>query len=313
MDNVVFVLDSSGRVSGTANTGTVNVQFTNLSYNDKFYLRLTSFNTIFSAPNVSPLRGKTVQVDDGSKIHTVVLPTGAYSVGSANDVGTAVANAVNLAVSTSGGTLRLTAKFNAATNLYTFSAQQQFRFVFTTAGIKYLSAQLGFDANVQTLSTAQVAQNVPVFYDNYFGIQITADNSTTQLVNVPRYPQLTLALSFIVPKTCDYGEQLILPESSIAPMRIKFDRNPSQISWNLIRPNGQPLEQALDWTVVFAIEPIRLPAGPPAALLQVDDALLQKVSRQDSVLAGRAGIVASPRGPDLQGQWSVRQLPGRIG
>ena len=308
MDNVVFVLDSSSRVSGTANTGTVNVQFTNLSYNDKFYLRLTSFNTIFSAPNVSPLKGNTVQVDDGSKIYTVVLPTGAYSVGSANDVGTAVANAVNLAVLTVGGLLRLTAKFNAATNVYTFSAQQQFRFVFTTAGIAYLSAQLGFDANVQALNTAQ---HVPVFYDNYFGIQITADNSTTQLVNVPRYPQLTLALSFIVPKTCDYGEQLILPESSIAPMRIKFDRNPSQISWNLIRPNGQPLEQALDWTAVFAIEPIRLPAGPPAALLQVDDALLNRVARQDSVLASRAGIVAS--GQDLQGQWSVRQLPGRIG
>lgn len=116
---VVFVLDSSGTFSGTANTGTVNVQFTNLSYNDKFYLRLTSFNTIFTAPNVSPLRGNEVQVSDGNRIYTVILPTGSYSVGGINDLGTAVAKAINLAVSTVGGTLILTANFNAATNLYT--------------------------------------------------------------------------------------------------------------------------------------------------------------------------------------------------
>ena len=86
-DKAVFVLDSSGRNSGTADNGSILVQFNNLTPNQSFYLRLTSFNTIFTAPDVSYTKGNSIQMDDGTVIVTVNFPTGYYRIIGSNDIG----------------------------------------------------------------------------------------------------------------------------------------------------------------------------------------------------------------------------------
>ena len=82
----VFLLNTDGRSSGTANTGTMYIPYGSLRYNTPFCLKMTSFNTIFSAPNILINRGNTMQFDDGNTIKTIVIPTGSYCEGAAKGI-----------------------------------------------------------------------------------------------------------------------------------------------------------------------------------------------------------------------------------
>ena len=185
----VFVLQYEARDIGTANDGSILVppmmdQFLfslmRLTYTYQFSLRLTTFNTVFSAPNVSPSRGNTIQMDDGTNIVAVVLDTESYSIGASNDIGNAVASALTKA----SGRVTLTATFNNATNHYTFAGSNPFKFIFPAGN--NLAKLLGFNPAInQVINTAQVATKLPIFYNDFL-VQITAGNSVTQLVNVPR-------------------------------------------------------------------------------------------------------------------------------
>lgn len=63
--------------------------------------------------------------------------------------------------------------------------------------------------------------------------------------------------SFLIPRVADYGSHIYLSSSQLTPQRISFNTSPSRLSWNLMRPDGSPLEQELHWTAVFAIEVYR--------------------------------------------------------
>lgn len=245
----VFVLSTDGRSSGTPNTGIIYLNFGALRYTSPFCLKLTSFNTIFSAPNVSDLRGNTMQYDDGTNTYTVVLPTGSYTIGGSSDIGT------RLATLMSGRGITFTSTYDNATNLYTIKGTAPFRFVFTNPNKDiYAAAQLGFDKNiVQTLSSSQTATTLPHFYENNFLISITSNNAVTDLVSIPRSSNL-LKTSFIIPRTADFGGQIYLSLNQLTPQRISFSTSPSSIAWRLSRPDGRDLEQQLDWTAIFSIE-----------------------------------------------------------
>ena len=131
-----------------------------LKYNTPFCLKMTSFNTTFSAPNISVLRGSTMQFDDGNQINTVVMPTGSYTIGGSADLGARLAT---LMTTVGGGLVIYTAAYDDATNKYTIKGTAPFRFVFTNPDKKiYCSRQLGFDTSVtQVLSTSQTASFVP--------------------------------------------------------------------------------------------------------------------------------------------------------
>ena len=242
----VFVLNTDGKSSGTANTGTMYIPYGALKYNTPFCLKMTSFNTIFSAPNISTIRGNTMQFDDGNIIWTITLPTGSYSVGGSADLGSRLAA---LMTTTNNGLVVYTAAYDDATNKYTIKGTSPFRFVFTNPDKKiYCSRQLGFDTTVtQVLATSQTASFVPHFYENEFHIYIEANNAVTDLVSMPRSDKV-VRTSFIIPRTADYGGQIYLSLSQLTPQRISFTISPSRLSWNLMRPDGSALEQEFDWT-----------------------------------------------------------------
>ena len=208
----VFVLNTDGKTSGTANTGTMYIPYGALKYNTPFCLKMTSFNTIFSAPNISTIRGNTMQFDDGNVIRTIVLPTGSYSVGGSADLGSRLAM---LMTDANDGMVVYTATYDDATNKYTIKGTSPFRFVFTNPDKKiYCSRQLGFDTTVtQVLATSQTASFVPHFYENEFHIYIEANNAVTDLVSMPRSDKV-VRTSFIIPRTADYGGQIYLSYSS---------------------------------------------------------------------------------------------------
>ena len=255
----VFVLNTDGKSSGTANTGTMFIPYGALKYNTPFCLKMTSFNTTFSAPNISPLRGNTMQFDDGNQINTVVMPTGSYTIGGSADLGSRLAASMT---TVGGGLVIYTAAYDDATNKYTIKGSAPFRFVFTNQDKKiYCSRQLGFDTSVtQVLSTSQTASFVPRFYENEFHIYIDANNSVTDLVSIPRSDKV-VRTSFIIPRVADYGAQIYLSSSQLTPQRISFTTSPSRLSWHLMRPDGSPLEQELDWSAIFAIEVYRSARG----------------------------------------------------
>ena len=95
-----------------------------------------------------------MQFDDGTLIYTIVMPTGSYTVGGSSDIGTRVATAMTDAM-TGGKTI--TASYDTATNLYTFNGSSPFRFVFFDNTKKYITRQLGFTTDTQTLKTSQTA------------------------------------------------------------------------------------------------------------------------------------------------------------
>ena len=249
LNKYVFIIDTAGRQSGTPNTGTVYSTFNIIPTTEPFYLRLTMFNMIFSAPNISPSKGNSIQCDDGTNIITVILPTGAYGVGSTNDLGNAVAAALT-AADAGLANIVFTSTYNDATNLYTLSGTKPFKLIFNLPSS--IKTQYGFD-NSLVAATSQVASRYPNFYDNHFQVQIYAENATTQFVKIPSATGVTQC-SFVVPRRVDFGGQLSLSESEVAPQYMRFNRCPTQISWNLTRPNGQPLEQQLDWTAIFSVE-----------------------------------------------------------
>ena len=243
----VFVLSTEGRDSGTPDYGSIVVNRGALPYTPNFALRLTSFNMVFTPPNVSPLKGNTVKVDNGTATATVILPTGSYGVGGSNDIGEALVKLMN---DTLGG--GFTSSYDEATNRYTFSGTTAFKFIWQDN----LATVLGFDRNeVLTLATSHTGKKLPKFYDNTFLVTIEADNATTQLVKIPRGKEGIITCSFVIPRTVDFGEQIYLTQSEIAPQRILFATQPVSLTWRLTRPNSQPLEQEYDWTAVFAIEP----------------------------------------------------------
>ena len=204
---------------------------------------------VFAAPNISLLKGNSIQCDDGTNIITAVLPSGAYGVGSTNDLGNAVAAALTAADATSAA-ITFTSTYNDATNLYTLSGTKPFKLIFNLS--TSIKNQYGSD-NSTAVATSQTASRYPNLYDNYFQVQIYADNATTQYVKIPSNTGVTQC-SFVVPRRVDFGGQLSLTQSDITSQYMRFNRCPTQISWNLTRPNGQPLEQQLDWTAVFEIE-----------------------------------------------------------
>ena len=166
-----------------------------------------------------------MQFYDGTLIHTIIMPTGSYTVGGSSDIGNRVATAM-----TDASTLTITASYDTATNLYTFNGSSPFRFVFSDNTKKYITRQLGFTTATQTLKTSQTATFIPKFYDNDFLMNIDADNATTNLVSIPHGINSTIRASFIIPKTADYGQQLYLTMNQITPQRICFSRSPSRIS-----------------------------------------------------------------------------------
>ena len=236
LEKYVFVLDSSGKFSGTPNTGTVYSTFNLVPTTDAFYMKLTMFNMVFAAPNISPSKGNTIQCDDGTNIITVVLPTGAYGIGSTNDLGNAVAAALT-AADAGLAAITFTSTYNDTTNFYTLSGTKPFKLIFISSSIK---EQYGFD-NSTTSATSQTGVRYPHLYDNYFQIQIFSKNATTQYVKISSSSGVTQC-SFVIPRRVDFGSQLSLTQSDIAPQYIRFNRCPTQISWNLTRPNSQPLE-----------------------------------------------------------------------
>ena len=249
LEKYVFVLDTSGKQSGTPNTGSVYSTFNLIPTTEPFYMKLTMFNMVFAAPNISPSKGNTIQCDDGTNIITVVLPTGAYGVGSTNDLGNTVA-ALLTAADAGLAAITFTSTYNDATNLYTLSGTKPFKLIFSSSNS--IKNQYGFEGTTP-MATSQTAAKYPNLYDNYFQVQIYSDNATTQFVKIPSNTGVTQC-SFVVPRRVDFGGQLSLTQSDITPQYMRFNRCPTQISWNLTRPNGQPLEQQLDWTAVFAIE-----------------------------------------------------------
>ena len=135
LEKYVFVLDTSGKQSGTPNTGSVYSTFNLIPTTEPFYMKLTMFNMVFAAPNISPSKGNTIQCDDGANIITIVLPTGAYGVGSTNDLGNAVAAALTTA---NAGLAAITfaSTYNDATNLYTLNGTKPFKLIFNSNSIK---------------------------------------------------------------------------------------------------------------------------------------------------------------------------------
>ena len=247
-DIQVFVLSTEGRFTGTPDSGSIIVNRDTLPA-DSFMLRLTSFNTIFSSPNVSPSRGNIIQVDDGTVIQTIVLPTGSYGIEGSNDIGQALVTLMNAALPTGD----FKSSYNDITNHYTFTSSAPFRFLWS-AGNVGVADQIGFSRQVRPLATSQTGDRVPKFYDNTILVTIEADNSTTQLVKMPRGSSGSIACSFIIPRTVDYGEQIYLTMNQIAPQRLLFSTPPASLTWRITRPNGLPMEQEFDWTAVFAIE-----------------------------------------------------------
>ena len=164
LNKYVFVIDTAGRQSGTPNTGTIYSTFNIIPTTEPFYLKLTMFNMIFSAPNISPSKGNTIQCDDGTNIITVVLPTGAYGIGSTNDLGNAVAAALT-AADAGLAAIVFTSTYNDATNLYTLSGTKPFKLIFNSGSS--IQNQYGFN-NSSVAATTQVASRYPNFYDNYF-------------------------------------------------------------------------------------------------------------------------------------------------
>ena len=224
LNKYVFVIDTAGRYSGTPNTGTIYSTFNIIPTTEPFYLKLTMFNMVFSAPNISPSKGNTIQCDEGTNIITVVLPTGAYGVGSTNDLGNAVAAALT-ATDAGLANIVFTSTYNDATNLYTLSGTKPFKLIFNSSSIK---TQYGFD-NSLVAATTQVASRYPNFYDNYFQVQIFADNAITQFVKIPSNTGVTQC-SFVVPRQVDFGGQLSLSQSDITPQYMRFSRCPINIS-----------------------------------------------------------------------------------
>ena len=203
----VFVLNTDGKSSGTANTGTIYIPYgAALKYNTPFCLKMTSFNTLFSAPNISAIRGNTMQFDDGNVIRTVILPTGSYSVGGSADLGSRLA-ALMTSLDT---TINYTASYDDATNKYTKKGTAPFRFVFTNPDKKkYCNRLLGFDTTVtQTLSMSQTASFVPHLYENEFHVYIEANNAVTDVVSMPRSDKV-VRTSFIIPRTLIMVDRLI--------------------------------------------------------------------------------------------------------
>ena len=243
----VFVLSTEGRFTGTPDSGSIIVNRDVLPAG-AFTIRLTSFNTIFSPPNVSPLRGNTVKIDDGTVTAQIILPTGSYGIEGSNDIGQALVTLMN----TNLPGRNFTSTFDDVTNHYTFSSTVPFKFIWPTVSI---SDQLGFSrTNGGQLSLNQTGDRLPKFYDNSILVTIEADNSTTQLVKMPRGASGSIACSFIIPRTVDYGEQVYLTMNEIAPQRLLFTTPPASLTWRLTRPNGLPMEQEFDWTAIFAIE-----------------------------------------------------------
>ena len=132
----------------------------------------------------------------------------------------------------------------------TLSGTKPFKLIFNLS--TSIKNQYGFN-NTTTFATSQTANRYPNFYDNYFQVQIFADNAITQYVKIPSNTGVTQC-SFVVPRRVDFGGQLSLSQSDITPQYMRFSRCSINISWNLTHPNGQPLEQQLDWTAVFSIE-----------------------------------------------------------
>ena len=225
LEKYVFVLDTSGKQSGTPNTGTVYSTFNLIPTTEAFYMKLTMFNMVFAAPNISQSKGNIIQCDDGTNIITVVLPTGAYGIGSTNDLGNAIATALT-AADAGLAAITFTSTYNDATNLYTLTGTKPFKLIFnSSASIKN---QYGFDNSIAA-ATSQTGSRYPNLYDNYFQVQIYAENATTQYVKIPSNTGVTQC-SFVVPKRVDFGGQLSLTQSDIAPQYIRFNRCPTQIS-----------------------------------------------------------------------------------
>ena len=262
----VFAIDSNNRDSGTHDSGSMAVQFNNLLPNQSFYLKLSTFNMTFTAPNVSPAKGNIIQMNDGTVVVTAVIPTGYYRVGGTNDIGMTVANALTLADAQGAGIV-LTSNFNNATSRYSFTASKPFKLIFPVNSIGKL---LGFNSgNTQTFQLIQTAANMPVLYDQYFIIQISSNNAVTQQVNIPRGMRGSTTCSFLIPKSIDFGQQIVIVDSDLAPQRIHFSRCPTQLSWALLRPNGTPLEQTAEWIATFTTE-LDSASGGDISDLQLD-------------------------------------------
>ena len=92
----MVVVSTEGRDEGTPDSGSMPIRFDTL-YRQQ--LHLLSFNTIFTPPNISVLRGKIIQVDDGNIIITAVIPTGSYTIGGSSDIGVAVSKAITARLS----------------------------------------------------------------------------------------------------------------------------------------------------------------------------------------------------------------------
>lgn len=246
----VFVLSTEGRDDGTPDSGSMPIRFDALPTSDPFTLRLTSFNTIFTPPNVSPLRGNSIQIDDGNVIITAIIPNGSYTIGGSSDIGIATSKAIVAAFVSAGLAYTFTSSFDNATNVYSFTCSANFKFVW---GPNSIAAQIGFDPKVtQIMTKKQTGTLLPSFYENYFTVTITADNSSTQLVKIPSMLGVK-SVSLVIPRTVDFGEQIYLTMHEIAPQILYFSRCPSRLTWKLQRPIGLPLEQSFDWTAVFAV------------------------------------------------------------
>ena len=190
-------------------------------------------------------------VDNGTTQTTIVLPTGSYGIEGSNDIGQALVTLINAALP--AGDFK--SSYNEITNHCTFTSSAPFRFLWPGPAI---ADQLGFPVlPFQQLALSQTGTKLPKFYDNTFLVTIEADNATTQLVKIPRGANGSIACSFIIPRTVDYGEQVYLTMNEIAPQRLLFNTQPASLTWRLTRLNGLPLEQEFDWTAIFAIESVR--------------------------------------------------------
>ena len=124
------------------------------------------FNMVFSAPNISPSRGNSIQCDDGTNIITANLPSGAYGIGSTNDLGNAVAAALT-AADVGLANIVFASTYNDATNLYTLSGTKPFKLILNLS--TSIKNQYGFD-NSTAFATSQTASRYTNFYDNYFQV-----------------------------------------------------------------------------------------------------------------------------------------------